>query len=362
MTHRTALRGRCAAAAAAGLLALTACGGHSGPAGPPKAGQARVLARTSADGDIGPEDSGATRGVAVAADGTVYVDTGERLVRLGKDGLWTDASGQQAGRPWHQDRGMSGLVLRADGSVLAGEDGQLVAVAPDDGRITVLAGTAGTFRSLTAPVPGSAAAAGFRFTREVTPLAVQQDGTVVVADGTAVWALSGGRLTRRYRQAAVKPAADHLPAFEGQMSAAGPDGTAFLVPYGSTVSLADVVVVPGGGQPPHRLAVPDRPAGTDVPTSDLEPASLASDGSGGVYALAFRRQGHGDYVVHVHDGRIDIVASSTASAVSDTCDVHGDVPARGFPCYFPEGIAYRAGHVYLAGQRSYVLDIAVAAA
>ncbi|MFI0940517.1 hypothetical protein [Streptomyces sp. NPDC021020] len=354
-------RGAAALAACCVLLAVTACGGHSGPPAAPEAGQARVVARTPADGGIGPEDSGATRGVAVGADGTVYVDTGERLVRLGEDGVYTDVSGRQSGRPARQDRGMSGLVLRGDGSMLAGEDGQVVAIDPDDGQVTELAGTAGTFRSLTDPVPRSAAAAGFRFTREVTPLAVEKDGTVVIADGTAVWALSGGRLTQRYRQAAVKPAADYMSPFVGQMSAAGPDGTAFLVPGNDTASLADIVVVPGDGRAPHKLAVPARPAGTDVPTADLAATYLASDGAGGVYANTFRRKGRGLYVVHVHDGRIDVAASSTATATSDTCDVHKLVAARGFPCYFPEGIAYRAGHVYLAGQRSYVLDIGVAA-
>jgi hypothetical protein len=348
--------------ALAGLMALTACGGHSGPPPEPGAGQARVLARTPADGDIGPEDSDATRGVAVDADGTVYVDTGERLVRLGKDGAYTDVSGQQSGRPARRERGMSGLVLRGDGSLLAGEDGQLVAIDPDDGRVTVLAGTAGTFRSLTDPVPRSAAAADFRFTREVTPLAVEKDGTVVVADGTAVWALSGGRLTRRYRQAAVKTAGGSLASFDGEMSAAGPDGTAFLVPTSSTASLADIVVVPGDGRAPHKLAVPARPAGTDVPTADLAAAYLVSDGAGGVFANTFRIKGSGLYVVHVRGGRTDVVASSTAKAGPDTCDVHKRVAAQDFPCYFPEGIAYRAGHVYLAGQRSYVLDIGVAGA
>jgi hypothetical protein len=361
MTRCSRHRGGYAAAMAlVGLLAVAACGGHSGPLGPPKAGQARVIGQTTADGDIGPEESGDMRGMAAGAGGTVYIDTGERLVRLGTDGKFADVSGRQAGRPAPEDRGLSGLVIRSDGALLAGEDGQLVAVAPD-GRITVLAGTAGQFRSVTASVAKSAAAAGFRFVRRVTPLGVEKDGTVVIADGNVVWSLSGGRLTQRYRQAPVKSAAEYFSPFLGAPSTTDPDGTVFLAPFGDTAALADVVVLPGDGQAPHKLRVPAQLAGAGVPTAELKPTFLAGDGADGVYADAFRTKGTGSYILHVHDGRIDVLASSTASAVSDTCGAHKSVAARDFPCYLPEGIAYRAGHVYLAGQRSYVLDIGAAA-
>jgi hypothetical protein len=360
MTRCSRHRGGYAAAMAlVGLLAMAACGGHSGPPGPPKAGQARVIGQAAADGDIDPEESSDTQGVAAGAGGTVYVDTREHLVRVGTDGKFADASGRQAGRPAPEHRGLHGLVVRSDGALLAGEDGQLVAVAPD-GRITVLAGTAGRFRSLTAPVAKSAAAVGFRFFQDVTPLGVEKDGTVVIADGNVVWSLSGGRLAQRYRQAPVKSTAD-LPRFVGVESTADPDGTVFLAPGSDTAALADVVVLPGDGQAPHKLTVPARLPSAGVPTAELKTGFLAGDGADGVYAEAFRTKGTGSYVLHVHGGQIDVVASSTASALSDTCGVHRSVAARDFPCYLPEGIAYRAGHVYLAGQRSYVLDIAVPA-
>ncbi|MEV6007493.1 hypothetical protein AB0M29_11860 [Streptomyces sp. NPDC051976] len=343
--------------ALAGLLTVAACGGHSGPPQPPTPGQARVLGQT-ADGDIGPFDG--TRGVAADAGGALYVNTGQRLVRLGTDGTFTDASGQQGGRPGPSGRGLSGLVARGDGSLLTGEDGQVVAVA-GDGRITELAGTAGRFRSLTAPVPRTAAAAGFRFAPGVTPLGVGKDGTVVIADGNVVWSLSGGTLTRRYEQAPVKHAATYVSPFVATQSAADPDGTVFLAPvYPGT--LGGVTVVPGNGQPPHKLALPARVPDLGVATADLATSSLTGDGADGVYADVSPPDSGHSFVIHVHGAQVDVIASTTAKAGwSATCEAHKPAPARGFPCPFPLALTYRSGHVYLAGQRTYVLDIAAAA-
>ncbi|WP_037912186.1 hypothetical protein [Actinacidiphila yeochonensis] len=291
----------------------------------------------------------------------MYFNTGEHLVLLGTDGKFEDVSGRQAGEPGPEDRGLSGLVVRGDGSMVAGENGQVVSVA-SDGQLTVLAGTAGKFRSLTASVPKSAAASSFRFTEPVTPLGVEKDGTVVIADGGAVWSLSGGRLTLRYRQAPVKSAQGYLSSFDDAASAVDPDSTVFLAPNATPPLLTDVLVVPGDGRAPHKLELPSQIAGMKVPTSQLGAASLAGDGADGVYVNAFDEKKRGSYVLHVHDGRVDLVASTTATATSPTCGVHKAVGARDFPCYFPDGIAYRAGHVYLAGNRSYVLDIGVSAA
>lgn len=357
MTRWSRHRDWYAAMALAGLLTVTACGGHSGPPKPPKPGQARMLGQT-ADGDIGPFDG--TSGVAAGADGTVYFNTGERLVRLGTDGTFTDASGQQGGRPGPSDRDLSGLVVRSDGSLLAGEDGQVVTIAPD-GRITELAGTAGQFRSLTAPVARTAAAAGFRFVHGVTPLGVEKDGTVVIGDGNVVWSLSGGMLTRRYQQAPVKSAARYLSPFVVAESTADPDGTVFLTP-GYPGTLGDVAVLPGDGQPPHKLTLPARVPGLSVATADLETSALAGDGADGIYADVSPPDGGHSFLIHVHGGQADVVASTIAKADwSARCKAQKPVPARDFPCPFPIGVAYRAGHVYLAGQRTYVLDIAVAA-
>jgi hypothetical protein len=358
MTLGSRHRARSAVAAVAGLLALAACGGHSGPPGPPKAGQARVIGEATGDGGIGSEVGGDTRGVAAGPGGTVYVNTDEHLVRLGADGKFTDVSGRQAGRPAPEDRGLSGLVVRADGTLLTGEDGQVVSIAPD-GKITELAGTAGTFRSLTAAVPTSAAAAGFHFARGVTPLGVEKDGTVLIEDSNVVWSLSNGRLTQRYRQAAEKYPTGAISPFLGEESTADPDGTVFLAPRGDSASLADVVVVPGDGQAAHKLAVPSQLAGADVPTAQLQPTFLTGDGTGGIYLNAIPAKAPGSYVLHIHDGRADIVASSTASAASGTCKAHKPVAARDFPCTLPQALAYRAGHLYLAGNRPYILDIGV---
>jgi hypothetical protein len=342
----------------AGLLAVAACGGHSGPPKPPKPGQARMLGQTTASGDIGPLDG--TSGMAAGAGGTVYFNTDEHLVRLGTDGKFEDVSGRQTGRPVPSDRSLSGLVVRSDGSLLAGEDGQVLAIAPD-GRITELAGTAGQFRSMTATVPKSAAAVGFRFTRGVAPLGVEKDGTVIIADGGAVWSLSSERLTRRYWGAPVKSAAEYQAPFLGAQSTADPDGTVFLAPRANTATLGDVVVLSGDGQPPHKLTLLARVPGLSVATTDLAISALAGDGADGIYANVFRTKGTGSYILHVHGDQVDVVASTTATAASATCKAQKSVPARDFPCPFPGGIAYRAGHVYLAGQRSYVLDIGVAA-
>ena len=352
-------RGKTAVFSAACLLAVAACGGHPGPPGPPKAGQARVIGQTTDSGDIGPATVDGERGIAAAAGGVLYINTNERLVRLGTDGAYTDVTGQQAGKPAPEDRGLSGVVVRSDGALLTGENGQIVAIAPS-GRITVLAGTAGHFRSLTASLANSAPAAGFRLTNEATPLTVEKDGTVVIADGNAVWSLSNGRLTLRYRQTPEKDPQGYVSTFTGSTSAADPDGTAFLAPI-TPHTLTDVVVVPGDGQAPHKLELPSHVAGVKVPTTQLAPASLASDDANGVYVATYDVKKQGAYVLHVHDGRADLVASSTASAESDTCDVHKAVAARDFPCYFPTGIAYRSGHVYLAGNRSYIMDIGTGA-
>ncbi|WP_103888738.1 NHL repeat-containing protein [Actinacidiphila yanglinensis] len=342
---------------AACLLAAAACGGHSGPPGPPKAGQARVIGQTTGSGDIGPATVDGERGIAAAAGGVLYINTSERLVRLGADGAYTDVSGQQAGEPAPEDRGLSGVVVRGDGTLLTGENGRIVAVAPS-GRLTVLAGTAGHLRSLTASLANSAPATGFRLTNEATPLAVEKDGTVVIADGNAVWSLANGRLTLRYRQAPEKDPQGYVSTFNGSTSAADPDGTAFLAPI-TPHTLTDVVVLPGDGRAPHKLELPAHVSGVKVPTAQLAPASLAGDGANGVYVTTYDANKRGAYVLHVHDGRADLVAASTASAASATCDVHKAVAARDFPCYFPTGIAYHSGHVYLAGNRSYVVDIGI---
>lgn len=137
-----------------------------------------------------------------------------------------------------------------------------------------------------------------------------------------------------------------------------PTGTAFLAPI-TPHTLTDVVVVPGDGRAPHKLELPAHVSGVKVPTAQLAPASLAGDGANGVYVTTYDANKRGAYVLHVHDGRADLVAASTASAASATCDVHKAVAARDFPCYFPTGIAYHSGHVYLAGNRSYVVDTGI---
>lgn len=147
----------------------------------------------------------------------------------------------------------------------------------------------------------------------------------------------------------------------GQVVTIAPDGTAFLAP-GFPGTLGDVVVLPGNGQPPHKLALPARVPDLSVATADLETSALARDGADGIYADISPPDSGRSFVIHVHGGQVDVVASTTATAGwSATCKAHKPVPARDFPCPFPSGIAYRAGHVYPAGQRTYVLDIGVAA-
>jgi hypothetical protein len=361
---RTVRRGaRAVVAALVGMGVLAACtGGHSAAkAAPPSVGKADVIASL---GDATPAAQalaaqpgagGGPFGMASGTDGSLYLSLSSAVVRIAKKGqasTLATSSGSLAPR---------GVVTLPDDSFVTVENGQLVRIIPGQPN-GVVAGVKGKVRPLTAPVPSGGAATSVHLTASAAPIGSLGDGSVVLADGDALWRLLAGKLTLLYHHPAIKTAnGGYAPSVPIDGAAVTPTGTVYLPPTeGSADTLKNVeVITPAGSAAP--LSLPAAIPGVAGDPAGLTPVWLGSDGKSGVYVHAVRGTSggaaHGDYVFHVSDGKAELVAASTATGSADGCGATKLVDAAKFPCPMPRALVAQPGLLVLAGGEPYVVGV-----
>ncbi|MFI0943281.1 hypothetical protein [Streptomyces sp. NPDC021020] len=344
------------------LLAVAACGSHSGPPSPPKAGQAAAFGDFTGGAPAQRalrEGVGGPAGFATGPDGSGYLLEHPTLARLTPAGKVSEIASAATDFGGAEP---TGLTVGPDGSVYWGHDGEIKRY--DDRRGTVVvAGRSSTERADDAAADAVETAATARLTQEAGPVGVTRSGAVVIADGRALWSLSSGRLTRLFQ----RPAGAHggRAAISAEGAAVAPDGSAYLLPArgDKAFDLAHVEVVSPSGKA-SALGLPPTLPGVDGPLATLAPSWMASDGAGGVYVHALRVDPGspvGDYVLHLSGGKAELVASGTTEEDSSTtgCKATDPVDATRFPCPLPAAIGYRNGTLTLAGEREYAVKIAV---
>ncbi|MFE0513847.1 hypothetical protein [Streptomyces sp. NPDC058964] len=298
--------------------------------------------------------SGPSRGMTTGPDGSTYA-LGGKLVRLKRDrtlsvrlnrGGWASA--------W-------GIAALADNSLVFGRNGRVNKISPQ-GEETVLAGASGQDRTAGHPLPRSAPATAVHFTANASPFGVRPDGSILIADGDALWALKDGTVRRLYQVTAKS--SDGLPLLLAQNNAMDSTGTAYLSPEreGTDVdgTLGDVVLI----RPDGRLGKPLLPAkisGLPGAPATYRVRWLTGDGDDGIFVHVYDQSGNNGAIVHLHSGKAELVAHEKAGAASSKpCSITRPVDALRLPCGIPEAMTYRSGSLIAGGLANYVLQIRVA--
>ncbi|MGW7257007.1 hypothetical protein [Streptomyces sp. NPDC054834] len=349
-----ARRGLLLLAAVGLLVATTACdGGDAGRKAPGK-GQAAVLLDGTDNDALQVQLGDGLGGFTAGSDGTVYILSGG-IQRIKSDRTVTTLLPDLT----HHSRG---LVSLRDGSLVFSTD-YAVQKLDRHRNVSVLAGVPRRTRSATALVPKSTSASGFRFrSYEVAPIGVRPDGSLIVLDGGVVWSLAKGRLTRLYEV----PAADRKTRDLGDHDTAAVDheGTVYVTVDTSVGSssyrrVADIMAIHTDGTT-APIALPQSVAGLKGRPADLRVSSLTADGADGIYVNA--ADDHGMYVLHLHAGRVDLVARALYDAKGNLqdsrgCELKHPVDAKKLPCALPWSITYGDGKLVLGGHEGYLLQI-----
>ncbi|UXY29170.1 hypothetical protein [Streptomyces sp. HUAS TT20] len=350
-----ARRGLLLSAAVGLLVGATACdGGDSGWKAPGK-GQAAVLLDPGHSGALDLQGGGELEGLTIAEDGTVDV------LRSGIQKIKSDRTVESL-RP-ELTNGSSGLVALPDGSLVFGKDHAVHKVDRNQ-QVGILAGVPGKERSSTAQAPKSAVAAGFRFgDYDVAPLGVRADGSLILLDGDVVWALANGRLTRVYEVPAADRKARELDGYP--KAAVDGKGTVYVTsgPRGSSArfsNIADIVAIRTDGTA-APVAVPQSVAGVKGKPGDLTVNSFTGDGADGIYVNAYGADG--EYILHLHAGRADLVARSLfrqrTSKSAGVCPLKRAVDAEKLTFDLAYTVAYGDGKLILGGNTEYLLQIGI---
>ncbi len=356
MTRRR--RTHAVVAALAGMGLLAACGGGHHRTAPPASGQASVLTEVTGGGAVeravaAGSGGGEPNGITSASNGSLYLAVPPYVAVVAAKGRIIAAATAPAPAPGAAGTSPQGVVGLPDNSFVTAMDGQLLRIAPGQ-RPAVLAGVKGRTRSLSDPVPAAGDADTMRFTGYLAPVGTLGDGSLAVADGDAVWRLRLGRLTRLYQRPAVKQAGGDQPSVLGSAVAVSPAGTLFLLPAGSRTALKDAVEVsPAGTAGP--LGLPASVDGVPGAPGDLTAVWQTTDGGDGIYVHA--TSGSHGYVLHVHDGKAELVAASDAT--SDGCKANQPTDATKFPCPLPWAITYQPGLLVMAGGAPYVVGVPI---
>jgi hypothetical protein len=266
----------------------------------------------------------------------------------------------------------NGFARSADGRIYLGRDGILfVATSPALTDLKPLSSaTPAAPRTATDPVPASAEAQSFRFSEGMKPVGLRPDGSVIILDGDALWSYQDERLTRLLQKSdiptSVLAAGDRVDGLGG-IAAVDPRGTVWLAPTISSVTsddashLADVVGLTTAGTfvPLSLSAAAAGPANPKIASL----TALTPDGAGGFYARVGTGWEEKQQVVHVHAGRIDVVAESTVAGQDetgpDTKNLSGAFDARHIPLFLPTGIVVRPGMLVLIGGANYALAVGI---
>ncbi|KUN08758.1 hypothetical protein AQI95_07035 [Streptomyces yokosukanensis] len=296
--------------------------------------------------------SGMSKGMTSGADGSTYA-LGQKLVRLKRDRTVSTPL-DTGGSAW-------GVVVLADNSLIFGSNGQVKKIS-SQGKVTVLAGVSGKQRAAGQALPASVPATAVHFTANASPFGVRPDGTILIADGNALWALKDATVKRLYQVTAKSP--DGLPLLLAQNNAMDGTGTAYLSPESSGTdvdgALGDVVSVGPDGRL-GKLLLPAKVSGLPGAPATYRVRWLAGDGSNGVFAHVYDKSGNNGAVIHLHSGEAELIAHEGADATSSKpCSITRPVDALHLPCILPQAMTYRSGSLILGGLANYVLQIRVA--
>lgn len=371
MTRSTAGRRRtgilAAVLAAAALAVGTGCGTEGGSGWrPPAEGQASVLFRDNQPGSrlSANELPGA---MYLAPDGTLTVYS-NALYTVSPDRTvttrWQPAAGQYGG----------GLAALPGGAFAYGARGRVYR-RDAEGRTTPLAGAEQTGDPVKHSVlPRTAPAAGYRFYGVPTPFGVRPDGTLLVSDEEAVWALKDGTLTLLYAYPGDSRSAGEAPrAYAQTANTVDGDGNAYVGVAnndyeGGGPRLDQVRVLrPDGTSAP--LALPAKLPGVGHAAADLVVTSMAGGDGESVYVGAVWNspeevENEDDYLLRVRHGAVTVLAhhhSARGDATNppDTCTHHMPMQGPELPCALPWVVAYSHGRLVMGGYRRYYLALAV---
>lgn len=351
---------RVAVAMCCGMALLGACTGSDGSSGA-KGPQASVLSKVTGSSQV--EQAVAMRpgdepnGISSGPDGTVYLAVPPFVARISPKGKIDAAVSGLGSGP--ADGALRGVIALSSDTVATANAGQLLRISPDKQSV-VLAGIQHGLRSFTDPVPATQEAATARFTRYLAPIGTVHDGSLILADGNALWSLHSGKLTRLYQHHAIKVAGTDRPSVTAAGSTVSSDGRIYLLPAAPKATLKDAVVISTAGGT-GRLDLPDTIKGIPGKPGDLTPLWLASDGGNGVYVHAYsstdRGNTQGEFVLHVHEKRGELVAASHTQGSPETCAVSKPVDAKNFPCPLPWAITYQPRRLVMAGGEPYLVRV-----
>ncbi|MGW2422239.1 hypothetical protein ACWC0C_23795 [Streptomyces sp. NPDC001709] len=296
-------------------------------------------------------------GISSGPDGTVYLAVPPFVARISPQGkIDATASGLGSGPVDGAPRGATAL---SSDTVATASAGQLLRISPDK-EPAVLAGIQHALRSFTDPVPATQQAATAHFSRYLAPIGTLHDGSLILADGDAIWSLRSGKLTRLYQHPPIKVAGTERPSVTAAGSTVSSDGRIYLLPAAPKATLKDTVVISTTGRA-GRLDLPGTIKGIPGNTGDLTPLWLTTDGGNGVYVHAYRAAGNGntngEFLLHVHAGQGDLVAASHTQGSPDTCNATKATDAKHFPCPLPWAVTYQPGQLVMAGGEPYVVKV-----
>lgn len=338
---------------AAVTVAMTACGGSDGKAAreTPAPGQAAVYLGSADSGALDLGHGGDVNGLAAGNDGSVYV------LRGGIKRITPDRSVESV-RTNETDHAI-GLVALPDGSLVFARDHAVRRLGTDQ-SVRVIAGVPGKTRAGGDPVPASAGATAFRFgPATVAPFGVRPDGSVLIIDGDVIWALKDSRLTRVYQVPADGSESVRLMPYGAD--AVDASGTVYVTtaPASGSPRLGDMLAI-SPDDSVRKVDLPPRVQDISGSPANLTVASIAADAADGVYANVGNADG--SYVIHLHAGTAAPIARHTYavnSTPAEGCDLPRPVDAMKLTCRLPRSMTYRDGNLFLGGEQTYVLQIAV---
>ncbi|MGW1284883.1 hypothetical protein ACWDBD_06980 [Streptomyces sp. NPDC001118] len=176
---------------------------------------------------------------------------------------------------------------------------------------------------------------------EPRPIGARPDGSIVILDGTSVWALKDGKATSLYgKHSGIHSASGTVDA----------GGTAYVQLTGQT--LADMLVL-SPGKAPYRLRISGNVPGSRIPISELSPTTLAPARGGGFYAMATYSIGNSAsytyYVIHVRKTLGSVLIKATHNRV---CPTGKQYPALDSPCTMPWFVTQLGDRVVVLGSNT----------
>ena len=311
------------------------------------------------DGGLFPRDGAR---VALTPDGGAVFQTGaassvDRVFRLSSGGSLSELSGGDASKMRPAVAGPK-VLLAADGSGITEFD-------PASGSISSI------------PASGLPLNGGF-------PVGAEPDGTILVADYSheVVWAVNGGA-AEQFAAVPVTGLSQHCPSnvdgsnctrFEFQNVVVDGKGVVYaLEKYSGArgtsqaehfAPLSTLLAISGPGATPTPVALPASVAGVQSDPHTLRTLAVTA-ADDGVYALVEPQDtdatGDTRYILHVHTGSVEVVASQAAPARGSVpqCSFKGTVRPTELPCLPDDdtaSLAYRDGRLLVAGWLDYPND------